>query len=61
MTKAKKTKRDNRIVMYLRVKPEEHKKIAKIAKERGYPHTIASVAAEMFARGLAVAAPSAAS
>jgi len=57
MAKAKKRKRDPRIVMYMRVRPEEHARVVKIARRRGLPHTIASVAAEMFARGLASEAP----
>ena len=52
-SKAKKTKRDNRIVAYIRLKPEEHARITKIAEKRGYPHTFASVAGEMITRGLA--------
>lgn len=52
-TKTKKTKsRDERVVTYVRVKPEEHAQIAKIADERGYPHSIASVASEMISKGL---------
>ncbi len=50
MSRAKKAKRDNRVVMYVRVKPEEHALIAEIASQRGYPHTIASVASEMFSK-----------
>lgn len=58
MARAKKTtKRDDRIVLYIRVKPIERAKIAKIVEERGYPHTIASVAGEMLARGLESEAP----
>ena len=53
MATPKKPKRDSRIVMYIRVKPEERAQAAKIAAQRGYPHTIASVSAEMFSRGLA--------
>jgi hypothetical protein len=54
MPKGKKAKRnDQRVVTYVRVTPEEHALIAEIAQKRGYPHTIASVAAEMIARGLA--------
>jgi hypothetical protein len=53
-TKAKRTKRDNRIVAYIRLRPEEHARIAKIVKVRGYPHTFASVAAEMISRGLTI-------
>lgn len=49
---AKKFKRDNRVVTYIRVKPEEHAQIAKIANTRGRPHTIASVAAEMISKAL---------
>lgn len=48
----RKGKRDLRIVTYVRIKPQEHAQIAKIAEKRGYPHTIASVAGEMVARGL---------
>lgn len=50
--KAKKAKHDARIVIYLRVRPTERARIAKIAEKRGHPHTIASVAAEMISRGL---------
>lgn len=39
--------------MYVRVQESEHRDIAEIAEARGYPHTIASVAAEMITRGLA--------
>lgn len=53
MAKPKKAKIDSRIVTYIRVKPEEHELVKKIAGERGYPHTIASVTAEMFSKGLA--------
>ncbi len=53
VARAKKAKRDNRIVTYVRVKPEEHALIEEIAKKRGYPHTIASVASEMLSKGLA--------
>lgn len=53
MSKARRAKRgDNRVVTYVRVKPEEHALITQIAEKRGYPHTIASVAAEMISRGL---------
>lgn len=53
MPKAKKAKRgDDRIVTYIRVKPEVHAQIVQIAEKRGYPHTIASVASEMISRGL---------
>lgn len=48
-----KVKRDNRVVTYVRVKPEEHAQIVKIVAKRGLPHTIASVSAEMISRGLA--------
>jgi Fe-S cluster assembly scaffold protein SufB len=54
MSRVKKLKRnDRRVVTYVRVTPEEHERIAVIAEERGYPHTISSVAAEMISRGLA--------
>jgi len=53
MTRAKKSKRDDRVVTYVRVRPEEHARIAKLAEDRGYPHTIASVASEMISKGLA--------
>jgi len=53
MPRAKKAKRvDDRVVTYVRMKSEEHEQIAQIAEKRGYPHTIASVAAEMISRGL---------
>lgn len=57
MTRAKKatptkSKRDDRIVTYVRLKPEEHAQIAQIANQRGYPHTIASVTSEMVSKGL---------
>jgi hypothetical protein len=47
-----KAKRDDRVVTYVRLKPTEHARIVKIADERGLPHTIASVAAEMISKGL---------
>ena len=50
MPKAKKAKRP--VVMYVRVVPEEHELITQIAELRGYPHTIASVAAEAISHGL---------
>jgi hypothetical protein len=53
MASAQKAKR---CVMYVRVKPEEHALITQIAKKRGYPHTIASVAAKIIARGLSAEA-----
>jgi len=49
---------ESSVVVYMRVKPEEHARLMKIVKERGWPHTIASVTAEIFSRGLA-AEPSA--
>lgn len=52
MARSKKAKRDDRVVMYVRVKPAEHAQITKIAEKRGYPHTISSVLAEVIARGL---------
>lgn len=54
MSKKAKQRRDERVVTYVRVKPEEHALIVQIAETRGYPHTIASVAAEMISRGLKV-------
>jgi molybdenum cofactor biosynthesis enzyme len=54
----KKAKRgDDRIVAYVRMKQEDHAMIAQIAEKRGYPHTIASVAAEMISRGLKTETP----
>jgi hypothetical protein len=53
MAKAQKSKRDDRVVTYVRVKQTEYAQILKIAKKRGHPHTIASVTAEMISRGLA--------
>jgi hypothetical protein len=52
MAKAKKAKRDDRLVMYIRLNPAEHAKIAKIAEKRGLPHTMASVAGELIAKAL---------
>lgn len=53
MPSAKKAKRNNnRAVMYVRVKPEEHAQIAEMAAQRGYPHTIASVASELISKAL---------
>jgi len=54
--RSKKSKRalDPREVMYVRVRPEEKERVVKIVEQRGYPHTIASVAAEIFSRGLAL-------
>lgn len=51
--KPKKAKRNNLVVMYVRVKPEEHARVKQIADKRGYPHSISSVASEIFSRGLA--------
>jgi len=45
------------VVMYVRVRPEDRALITKIAEERGYPHTAASVAGEVIARGLKTEAP----
>lgn len=42
------------VVTYVRLPPEAHAQIVDIASQRGWPHTIASVAAEMISRGLAV-------
>lgn len=49
----RKSKRADLITMYVRVKPEEHARIAQIAEQRGYPHNKSSVASEMLAKGLA--------
>lgn len=38
--------------MYVRLRDEVHEEVAKIAQQRGYPHTITSVAAELISRGL---------
>jgi len=57
MAKVKKPKRDNRIVTYVPLTPEDHEMIAQIAKKRGYPYTIASIAAEMISKALASEAP----
>jgi hypothetical protein len=58
MPKAKKVKRvDDRVVTYVRVRPEVHAQIVQIAEKRGYPHTIASVAAELISRGLKTEKP----
>jgi hypothetical protein len=53
MLKARKAKRGGgTIVTYMRLKSEAHAQIVQIAKERGWPHSIASVTAEMISRGL---------
>lgn len=49
--KPKKLKRDNRIVAYVRMLPENHAQITKVAQERGYPHTFASVVSEVISSG----------
>ena len=54
MAKAKKAKRDSRIVAYVRLQPEVHAWIAKLAAERGYPHTFTSVATELISKGIEV-------
>lgn len=48
----KRTKRDERVVAYIRMHAKEHAQISKIAAKRGYPHTFASVAAEMISKAL---------
>jgi len=48
---SKPKKRDNRIVAYVRMQPEDHAQITKIAQDRGYPHTFASVVAEVISSG----------
>lgn len=45
-------RRDGRFVMYVRVSGPDHQRIEQLVKERGYPHTLSSVAAEMITRGL---------
>lgn len=52
MARAKKAKRSAHVVMYIRVKPEDYVKITKITAKRGYPCTLANVAAELISRGL---------
>ncbi len=53
MARVKKAKRRSpHVVMYVRVKPEEHAQIAKIAEGRGYPHTLASVVADIITHAL---------
>lgn len=52
MAKAKKSKRDNRIVAYVRILPTDHAQIAKIVQQRGYPHTFASVMSEVISDGV---------
>jgi hypothetical protein len=52
MAKAKKAKRDDYSVMYIRLRSAERTRITKIAEKRGHPHTLASVAAESILRGL---------
>ena len=57
MPKARKAKRRQPlIVTYVRVKAEEHAMLVRIAGERGHPHSLTSVAAEMISRGLRAAA-----
>jgi hypothetical protein len=51
-SKPKKTKRDNRIVAYVRMLPTDHAQITKIAQQRGYPHTFASVVSEVISDGV---------
>jgi hypothetical protein len=55
-SRAKKPKHDDRVVTYVRLPAREHAQITEIAEKRGYPHTIASVTAEMVSRGLAAEA-----
>ena len=52
MARAKKARRSNDVVTYFRMKPEVRTRIAEIAAKRGWPHTIASVTAEMIEQGL---------
>jgi hypothetical protein len=53
MSKVKKAAKRDRSVMYVRVTPQDREQIEQIVQKRGYPHTMASVAAEMLSRGLA--------
>jgi hypothetical protein len=53
MDRVKKGKRATRTVLYLRVTSAEHAKLSKKAAKRGYPHTIASIAAEIISQHLA--------
>jgi hypothetical protein len=57
MAKSKKSKRDDRVTIYVRVKPEVHARIAEIAEKRSHPHTIASVTAEIISKGLGIEPP----
>jgi len=52
VSSSKKINHEGRVVAYVRMKPEEHAQISKIAKKRGYPHTFSSVAAEMISKAL---------
>lgn len=54
---SKTSKHDNRIVTYIRINAKEHAKISKIARKRGRPHTISSVAAEMISKALKMETP----
>lgn len=56
MARAKKSKHGSREVMYIRVTPEVRESIEKIAAQRGYPHTVTSVAFDMITKGLRVEA-----
>ena len=56
MARSKKTRSDDLLVMYVRVKRAARDKIAQLAKKRGYPHTLASVLGDVIDRGLASAA-----
>lgn len=49
-------KRDKQEALYVRVTPEIRTSIEEIAARRGYPHTVASVASDMIAKGLLVEA-----
>jgi len=56
MPKAKKPKRDNRGVLYIRATQKVRASIEKIAAQRGYPHTVSSVAFDLIVKGLRVEA-----
>jgi hypothetical protein len=54
--RGKRPKHDD-FVIYIRIDSEIRARIVEIATERGYPHTIASVTAEMLSKGLASEIP----
>ncbi len=60
MARAKKSKRADRAVVYVRMSPEEHEQITAIARGLGWPHTIASVVCGMIRKCLKEEQPEAA-